>query len=367
MEIKVGQNTGVRIDPIRPTDFTVAGESAAVRTVLSENGQYDFKLPTDETQKRFGFDAMACVSFSALNNLEIIFNTLITLGLISADGLKFLRDEGYIDQTGQVNFSDRFTAKMSGTTKNGNSLPAVGDSIRKLHGLVPEKDWAWPSEISSVNTDEANWNIFYQDVPQAVIDKGLRFLKKFSIQYEWVVLAGATPDARAAIKSVLKYGPVQIAAAVCWPWNTDQVINACGCGTQHATTIVGFKESGEWKDYDHYFPYLKTLAADYCLPYAMQYHVSEIQAPAPVAFKYVFNKNLKYGDSNSEVVMLQKALQSIVSTTGKPYMTIGLFGPYGPATKTSVKQFQVDNGIVDDDGSHFGPLTRAAMNKKLNQ
>lgn len=75
---------------------------------------------------------------------------------------------------------------------------------------------------------------------------------------------------------------------------------------------------------------------------------------------HVFNTNLKFGDIGGEVQLLQQALQylSIFPATVKTTTF------YGPLTKASVFKFQQLMGLVDD-GSHFGPKTRQALNLAL--
>lgn len=369
-----GVNTGVRLDPLSPTDWIAGGESGAKRTVLELSGQYDLSLPDEETQAIFSLDVLACVSFSALNDLEVLFTYKLAHGLFSQRQVDFLKAEGYIDPlTGKVNFSDRYTAKMSGTTKNGNSLEAVADSIRTLHGLVPEKEYKAPSTMADETDPSKRWDLYYSPVPQALIEKGQRFLKHFLIQREWVVLSGITQNPIEAIKTALQYGPVQIAAAVCSPWGSNEgmpPIPACGCTTQHATIIYGFQDLEFWKDFDHYKSYKKNLAWNYCLPYALQYHVSEIpEVTEPEKFSYTFSKQLTFGMiAYAEVLKLQEALQYLKDpSTGKPYMKPGVFGPFGPQTRTALGAFQTAHGIKDPNGqgTNFGPKTRAAMNADL--
>lgn len=384
-ELANGRNLGVIID-VRPTDFVAGAESGiGAAPTLEESGQFDVYLPDEESQVNFDLGAMidtsGCVSFSALNCLEILFNRKIARGEISAEQKKFLTDEGYINkETGKVNFSDRFTAKMSGTTKLGNSLGAVGDSIRN-HGLVPERDWSWPdmSDLQDtvwtpgnpgVSKYEERFARYYAEIPAAVKAKALRFRDFFgkeAITYQWILVG--TPNTAIA-RDALKRGPYQIAAAVCSPWSSNDgmpPIPACGCNTQHATIIYGSREDGAWKDFDHYKSFRKLLAADYCIQYAVQYYLDLTpktpQAPASV-IGYVYSKNLKYGAvDSSEVRMMQAGLQYAKDKAGKPYMKPGVFGPFGPQTKDALGRFQTDRGITDPDGqgTNFGPKTRTAL------
>lgn len=372
--LQFGQNTGVRLDPLSPMDWIQGAESGATRTVLIPNGQYDAVLPDDETQAIYALDVLGCVTFSGLNNIETIFTYKLANNLFSQRQKDFLTNEEYIDPaTGKVNFSDRFTAKMSGTNMQGNSLEAVSDSMRKLHGLVPQKDWPTPPEMGVETDPLKKWDIYYATVPDSVKEKGLRFLEVFLIDREWVVIFGLTKDPIAAVKTALQYGPLQIAAAVCSPWGSNEglaPIQGCGCTTQHATTIYGYQDLEYFKDFDHYKSYRKKLAWNYCLPYVMQFHVSEKLPPAPSApFTHVFIMQIHYGQDNPEVRNLQKALQTVLNKDGKPYMKPGVFGPFGPQTKMALGAFQTDHGINDPDGqgTNFGPRSRAAINKQLNK
>lgn len=88
----------------------------------------------------------------------------------------------------------------------------------------------------------------------------------------------------------------------------------------------------------------------------------------PQLFKYEFKKNLKLGmPSSTEVNTLQKALQALKNSLGISYMVPGVFGPFGPQTKTALGLFQTDHGIKDPDGqgTNFGPKTRETINKEL--
>lgn len=370
--IPPGENTGV-LDPAPPPGGWVAGaETGAVPIVLEATGQYDSYTPDDEWQSLSGpfFDTAACVTFSATNNLEFLINRARFLAQLPEAHETFLREQGFINPvTNKVNFSDRFTAKMSGTTHDGNNLGTVGESIRKLHGLLPEKDWQFP-DFGVVTNPDTRWAIYYSSIPQELQAKAKLILNYFKFTYQWVANGSSTPS---SLRGHLQHGPFQIAAAVCSPWGNNQdnpPIQKCGCTTQHATTIYGYRDDHVWKDYDHYKSFKKYLSEDYCIPYALQYYLEilPIQSGPQDAFHYTFNQNLKYGNpASDEVHKLQEALQYLKRVDGMPYMQKGLFGPYGPATKASVGRFQVDKGIPDPDGSgtNFGPQTRAAMNAAL--
>lgn len=369
-ELTPGINTGILIRPPKPTDWVAGGETG-ISGILELSGQFDTYLPDEESQALFDpfvFDTMACVTFSGLNNCETLLNRLRALGLLPATHEKFLQDDGYVNkQSGKVNLSDRFTAKMSGTTKNGNYLDAVADSVRTLHGVLPEKDWPFPS-MADLNDGELKWQRYYAEVPQELQAKAKKFLDYFQIGRQWVALGTSTPF---QFRESLKQGPIQIAASVCSPWSSNDgmpPIPGCGCGTGHATLLYGYRNDFAFKDFDHYKSFRKLLAPDYCIPYGMQYSLTPKALVKPPVFQYTFNKNLQFGSNDPEVRNLQRALQTLTRPNGQPYMKAGVFGPFGPQTRISLGQFQTDNGINDPDGPgmNFGPLTRTKMNQLLS-
>lgn len=368
VELVPGINTGVVLVTPKPGDFIAGGETAARAVVLEESGDYSAYLPEEESQWRDLLDSFACVSFSALNNVETLLNRLLVLDALSPENTQWLKDNGYINkQSGKVNASDRFTAKMSGTTTNGNSLPAVADSIRH-DGIVPEAAWPWP-DLDPSDTYANKWAAYYAEAPEEVKALGKEFAARFDVLYQWVLLGYSNAD---VLQAALKFGPVQIAASVCSPWSSTEgmpPIPACGCGTGHATLIYGRRSDGPWMDFDHYKSYRKLLASDYCIPYGLQYVIVEKTPEPEVAKPVPPTVNMWRGFAESaNTRALQACLQYLTDPdTGAPYMRVGLFGPYGPATQAAVARFQVVSGITDSpQGYHYGPQTRAALTKALN-
>ena len=162
-------NYGV-IEGKRETDYLGGTLPYEVRT----NGDWTPYLPSGETQTNSKIDYMSCVTYSALNSIEAQY--------------RFLTGK-------EINLSDRFTAKMSGTTPQGNYLYAVADSIRK-DGVVPEEEW--PTNISYT------WEQHYADIPQSVKDKAKEFLKDWEVTYEWIDFD------RMEIMKHLKHAPIQV-------------------------------------------------------------------------------------------------------------------------------------------------------------
>lgn len=248
-------NTGVLLRPIQANNYIAGVYSAVVYKERLKDRQWKVYRPTDEKQIGIYFDTMSCVSFAGDNTIEEQIAYLIDEGILNENnGLKELQEMGFWDENGNFNCSDRFLAIMSGTTKYGNYLEVIWETIRKV-GLLPEKDlpnnlddrtpWTWE--------DWMNKDVITQEMK----DKAKRVLDILQFAYEWVAI---TPE---SLKYHLKQAPIQIAAPVCSPWNTTEIIQACPAGAGHSTIIDGYVDKEYWHDFDHYFPYGKKLAWNY--------------------------------------------------------------------------------------------------------
>ncbi|MDF1498505.1 MAG: hypothetical protein P1P85_04105, partial [Patescibacteria group bacterium] len=219
-------------------------------------------LPTEERQHSVYFDTMACVTFSALNIIETQLNFLLATNKIPEIAIKELTELGYIINN-KFEFSDRFTAKMSGTTRKGNYLQKVWDSI-KHGGLLPESDWAYPRDQ---RTPIFDWDDYYQEIPQELKDKAKKILDYFDFAYEWEYqnkLTSYKEDEIENIKRQLRQAPLQIASPTC-NWKSD-VVEPCGKTTaSHATMI--YQIDNYIYDYDSYEKYIKKLSLNYIIPW----------------------------------------------------------------------------------------------------
>jgi len=358
MELKnINKNQGVIIIKPLQTDWKAGEETGITFEEVQKDAQWDNFLPTGERQKNNYFDLCACVSFSALNCIEILMNRMMEFKQFSSDNLIWLRENGYFDENGKFNFSDRFTAKMSGTTKLGNYLGAVGDSIRN-DGLIPESDWGFSADFKE-------WDSYYSEIPQELKDKGKEFVKRFLVKYEFVLLG--TPDLE-KLKTHLKQSPLQLATATCSPWNTAEVIKGCGIATNHATVLYGFT-ADYLKDFDTYNPWSKKFALDYGIAWAVKYVISEKKAetPLPQKFDYVFKSIITKGDKSADVIALQKLLKIL----GFFSASVNITGYYGSITQKAVYDFCVKYKVASNqelayvNGRWCGKKTLAKLNEVI--
>jgi len=351
------QNKGVLIRTPLLSDWRAGGESGITFKEIQSDGQWDRFLPTGERQRNASFDFFACVSFSALNVIEMLMNRMMSYQQFNQENLLWLRDNGYFDENGKFNLSDRFTAKMSGTTHAGNYLTAVGDSIRN-HGVVPEKDWPTTEALTE-------WDLYYSEIPQEIKCKALEFRKRFEAKYEWVLIG--TPS-MALLKSHLKQSPLQLATATCSPWNTDEIIAGCGIATNHGTVLYGYTKD-YWKDFDSYNPWCKKFANDYGIAWALKYVIGEREPvlPKETKFEYTFINKIRFGERSEDVV----ALQTLLKIDGVFPKAVDCTGYYGSITQKAVldfcKKYKVASTSELDyvNGRWCGTKTLAELNKQI--
>jgi len=283
-----GINTGVLQFPdiIRPRDW-IAGNISGVdyepRLAVPDWTSY---LPSDEWQRNATLDTMACVSFSCNNCIETQLNWMLAEDLLSLETKNWLIEKGYLESNNKINFSDRWLAKVSNTTKDGNYLVVVGDAARKI-GLVPEKLWPWD------RSKEWSWEEYYKEPPAELYSLAEEFLEHFKINYEWIYtinpFGASDPYPVQEVIKQLHHAPLQIATPVCSPWNTIEVIERCGLSNaSHATEKYGFM-ANVWNDYDSYDPFKKRLALNYQIPYALKIviNINKIKPMSDEAKKFL--------------------------------------------------------------------------------
>lgn len=353
----VGQNTGVIEVSPKPEDWK-AGEISGIQYEDRLVSWRDF-LPTNERQYTPKFDTNFCVTFSGLNALETQLNYLFAKGKFSAQAVAFFTNEGYLDENKKFNLNECFNASLNGTTINGNSLPAFWDSIRKV-GAIPQKRFT--------QIDDAKvWNDLVKKPSQDLLDLGLKFLEYVNIQYEWVIIKEWNQsDVPGILKYHDKHAPCQLAAPVCPMWSRftlkeGDIVKSCpSIVPQHGT--MQFAVTDEYiNTYDTYNPFIKNLALDYPIPYAVK-GVVTVKTP-PITQKFQFLNNLQKGMTHKDVKELQKRLNAegfviAKSGAGSPGKESNFFGDL---TLTQVKNYQKTHGISPVAG-YFGIITRTFMN-----
>lgn len=193
---------------------------------LVENGQWLDFTPVEEYQAGKYVETMGCTGYALNNCIEMIAKK------------KYNKE---------WNKSDRYTNKMSGTTKSGNSMRNVMDTIRNTAGMVNESSWAWDKSTF-------NWYTYYADIPNEVKNLGAGWLKRYMIGYERVYTN------KQLMMSALKESPLYVSG---YAWYIQNGLYKSYGNANHAFTIVGYVEGSHWLAFDSYSPFIKRLDWNY--------------------------------------------------------------------------------------------------------
>ncbi len=219
-------NLGLRpnqLARIKPADWWFNGFTPVKLGSQNELGDWEAYLPEVEYQNLGNFDRMNCVTYSLLNCFETL----------------------YYYQTGiKRNFSDRFIAKLSNTTKDGNWLDTVFDTARQV-GLIDEE--RWPDSLIS-------WDDYYKPIPQDIVDEGKEFSDNWSIYREWI---NTSNDAD--IVKALESSPLQATVKFA---TGNNILYPQGA-PNHAVEIYHAELGQWWEIYDDYSQTKKRYHWDY--------------------------------------------------------------------------------------------------------
>lgn len=167
------------------SDYAVAG---GVGVIFWENkndsGNWDQDIPTNESQydpSGPGRDRFNCITQACHNRAENIMGFDIRNGIMPKSHEQWLRDNGYFDDNGKINCSERFNSIRNGTIPGwGNYVYVVLDDARKRSGLIPAR--MLPDVPSMSNAEYYNEGA----IIQAMVDMGQEFLKRFALPWEWI-------------------------------------------------------------------------------------------------------------------------------------------------------------------------------------
>lgn len=273
--------TGLIIEKPKFTDWIAGGYTPLVNKIINPSGI--FEVPEIEYQNSYSYDRMNCVTMSILNCLEVL----------------------YPYKTGSfINFSDRFLAKASGTTKKGNSMEVVFDTARNL-GLVTEDTYP--------DTD-GGWDEYYKEIPIEIYEKAKEFLKDFSLYREWV----NTKD-KDLIFNSLKEAPLQVTVLYDSGNGYLNPTSNTGIKWNHAVMLYGAEYGKYWMIFDHYEQVYKK--------YAWDYEFGAILKPTLTKKdNYMFKKDHAYQLVQGDGQLTALYVEDVVIKVGEPAITGLLIG-----------------------------------------
>lgn len=215
---------GFQQPEIKPEDYKFG---ALPREQLTLGDWRPF-LPVFEHQRK-RTETQACVSFGTNSALEMIHKAKWGV---------------------EPNYSDRFLAKVSKTTRTGNTPNKVSQALRD-NGAVKEEIWAFDPDM--------DWDEFYTEIPKSVLAKGLWWLENYDFGYEWV-------DGD-EIREALQYSPVGVAV---YAWDKREGVYIQNRQPNHWCVLVAY-EDGFPIIWDSYEENLKKLPKDFSPKWAMRY------------------------------------------------------------------------------------------------
>ena len=318
-------NEGIRKVEQLPTDW-IAGDIPH-QDLKVKWGDY---LSDPEVQYDPRFDSMGCASFSLTNVIETQLNYHLAQGNFSKPILNLYNSMGVI-QNDKFNFSDRFVVVGSGTTESGNTMQKVIDFVRK-NGFVSEG--AWPFSQTMTHDD------FFTSIPQEIYAKAKKIKWTMNIAYEWSITEQTKQQDRLSLaQNALQHAPLWFAIPIC-PTYKESVALTCPMTTpQHCVECYGIDTT--YQICDQYNPFLKKLALDYPVLWAMKVVVTPRN---PITL----TRNLFFGCSGDDVKTLQT------------FLGVNPTGFFGSQTYSKVIEYQTDMGI-SPIGGYVGKLTRASL------
>lgn len=240
----------------------VAGSTSLRPLIIVPMSEREKYLPDGEVQKGLE-DTQDCASRAPHNILETAFLYGLNNDKFSAENTKWLHEKGYAffkDGILKFEVSDAFTAILSGTTPQGNSLKAPLHSIHK-NGLIPKKMLPLHPHMKFVEY------MNFKRITREMKDLGLEFISRFFINYEKMPVDEL--EKRVEEDFVIVGGHA-------WPMPENGEYPSTGWPINHAFIIYSLPSYNIFDNYEEYTgDFIKKLAADYkFLPYAYRIYIS---------------------------------------------------------------------------------------------
>ena len=208
-------------------------------------------LPEGELQKGSD-DFQDCVTRGYHNILETKFTFRYRRKMFKSENMVWLYDNSYVvNRNGQdfIEFSDRFIAILSGTTRQGNSMKAPAQAIH-TYGLIPK-----------TRLSKEEWMTWeeYHDVTKITPELkklGAEFLKRFAVNYEQVFIQD--------LADLLKMDMANL-AGYAWPKPKNGEYPKTEGPFGHAFMAFGLPKTYIFDNYidKHDGDWIKKLAPDY--------------------------------------------------------------------------------------------------------
>ncbi len=230
---------GYQVEPVViGKDYILGGLGSLPKDAINESKDWRDYLPVKELQNR-NLETFACVAFTTLNCVETL--------------AKFLYGQ-------DLNWSDRYLAKVSDTqTRGGNSPQNVAEYLRKV-GCIPEGMWPYESK---------SFDEYYSTIPAKLHETARIFNKEYEFKHEYV------PTSPVSLVEALKLSPLGVSVPAWYKNDKGLFYRPEGMNDNHYTTLVNYKKDEYWEIWDTYDSVFKKLAWDIGFKTAKRYYIKE--------------------------------------------------------------------------------------------
>lgn len=242
------QSHGLIVPEITPDHYVLGGFSKLEGEIINPSGRWTPWVVAKEPQSKNGVETNACATFGTNNCIETLqkFNNV------------------------DVNYSDRYIAKVSGTDPlHGNDPQKVAETIRKVSGEIPESELPFGDDIKTVEQyyDIVNLEKYEKD--------GQRFYNNYDFSHEWVFTGGTPEEKKAQLTLALQKGTVAVSVHA-WVYDDGKkwFIKPPGSTDNHWVQLLEIQEDGSYLVFDSYDTFTKVLEPLYDFSIAKVYYLN---------------------------------------------------------------------------------------------
>lgn len=219
--------------PIFGDEWQMDGLTSFAGDQVSEKGDWRTfaSFSMFEAQRR-RIETSSCVTYAILNAIEILHMA---------------------NERRTVDYSERYTSTLAGTTKRGNTPQKVLETIRK-YGLVDETVLPFTDSITT-------WEQYYEPIAPALKSRGRRFTRRYKLTHDWIFTTD-TPGREKAkrLEYALTFSPIPVSVEA---WREEnEVYYSEGGRDNHCALVIGY-DKDYWYVLDTYAPFIKKLRKDY--------------------------------------------------------------------------------------------------------
>lgn len=213
---------------IKEEDYLLGGYSKLPQETLCPDHDWGEYLGIFESQVNPFFDTWSCTNFANCNAAETIHKRRYNK---------------------EVNYSDRYSANMSGTRPGvGNSHNVVAEASRKF-GFVDEEVLPFTKDMKQVT--------YFNRVPTHIQQMGISLMETLEYGYERVLYRD--------LYEALQFSPIQVAV--------DARTNNANKFISHNHSVLLYGATNKkWKVFDSYQGKQLLYDKDYPLGFALRFH-----------------------------------------------------------------------------------------------